>query len=133
VAFGDNGKRKKTLFEKLTMVVIVIMLIVTVGAIFAAAFAYNQMQDLENSKMCLLKIIEIAPDFPEAYLHLGHMSKGDEAKKYLEKYIELQGLAMSAYLHLISLYKEDREYDKTRNLMQNVLTSMGISEETLFI
>jgi hypothetical protein len=37
VAFGDNGKRKKTFFEKLTMVVIVIMLIVTVGAIFAAA------------------------------------------------------------------------------------------------
>ena len=103
------------------------------NVIFAAAFAYNQMQDLENSKMCLLKIIEIAPDFPEAYLHLGHMSKGDEAKKYLEKYIELQGLAMSAYLHLISLYKEDREYDKTRVLMQNVLSTMGISEETLFI
>ena len=38
VAFGDNGKRKKTFFEKLTMLVIVIMLIVTVGAIFAAAF-----------------------------------------------------------------------------------------------
>lgn len=38
MAFGDNGKRKKSLFEKLTMVVIVIMLIVTVGAIFAAAF-----------------------------------------------------------------------------------------------
>ncbi|MBZ2158556.1 DUF4044 domain-containing protein [Streptococcus xiaochunlingii] len=37
MAFGDNGKRKKTFFEKLTMVVIVIMLIVTVGAIFAAA------------------------------------------------------------------------------------------------
>ena len=36
MAFGDNGKRKKTFFEKLTMVVIVIMLIVTVGAIFAA-------------------------------------------------------------------------------------------------
>ncbi|EFV98804.1 MULTISPECIES: DUF4044 domain-containing protein [Streptococcus] len=37
MAFGDNGKRKKTFFEKLTMLVIVIMLIVTVGAIFAAA------------------------------------------------------------------------------------------------
>ena len=37
MAFGDNGKRKKTFFGKLTMVVIVIMLIVTVGAIFAAA------------------------------------------------------------------------------------------------
>ena len=38
MAFGDNGKRKKTFFEKLTMLVIVIMLIVTVGAIFAVAF-----------------------------------------------------------------------------------------------
>ena len=38
MAFGDNGKRKKTFFEKLTMLVIVIMLIVTVGAIFGAAF-----------------------------------------------------------------------------------------------
>ena len=38
MAFGDNGKRKKTFFEKLTMLVIVIMLIVAVGAIFAAAF-----------------------------------------------------------------------------------------------
>ena len=37
MAFGDNGKRKKTFFEKLTMLVIVIMLIVTVGVIFAAA------------------------------------------------------------------------------------------------
>ena len=37
MAFGDNGKRKKTFFEKLTMLVIVIMLIVTVGAIFATA------------------------------------------------------------------------------------------------
>lgn len=33
MAFGDNGKRKKTPFEMITMVVIVIMLIVTVGAI----------------------------------------------------------------------------------------------------
>ena len=37
MAFGDNGKRKKTPFEMITMVVIVIMLIVTVGAIFATA------------------------------------------------------------------------------------------------
>ncbi|MFR9120292.1 MAG: DUF4044 domain-containing protein [Streptococcus parasanguinis] len=37
MAFGDNGKRKKTFFEKLTMLVIVIMLIATVGATLAAA------------------------------------------------------------------------------------------------
>jgi hypothetical protein len=39
VAFGDNGQRKKTGFEKLTMLVIVIMLLVTVGAIFAQAIS----------------------------------------------------------------------------------------------
>ncbi|NMX24791.1 DUF4044 domain-containing protein [Streptococcus sanguinis] len=33
MAFGDNGQRKKTGFEKLTMLVVIIMLIVTVGAI----------------------------------------------------------------------------------------------------
>jgi len=37
VAFGDNGQRKKTGFEKLTMVVVVIMIVVTVGAIIASA------------------------------------------------------------------------------------------------
>ena len=37
VAFGDEGKRKKTGFEKLTMVVVVIMIVVTVGAIIASA------------------------------------------------------------------------------------------------
>ena len=37
MAFGDEGKRKKTGFEKLTMVVVVIMNVVTVGAIIASA------------------------------------------------------------------------------------------------
>lgn len=37
MAFGDEGKRKKTGFEKLTMVVVVIMIVVTVGAIIASA------------------------------------------------------------------------------------------------
>ena len=35
--FGDEGNRKKTGFEKLTMVVVVIMIVVTVGAIIASA------------------------------------------------------------------------------------------------
>ncbi|EGD30386.1 DUF4044 domain-containing protein [Streptococcus sanguinis] len=39
MAFGDNGQRKKTGFEKLTMLVVIIMLIVTVGAIFATALS----------------------------------------------------------------------------------------------
>ena len=37
MAFGDNGQRKKTGFEKLTMLVVVIMLLVTIGSIFAQA------------------------------------------------------------------------------------------------
>jgi len=53
--------------------------------------------------------------------------------RYLEKYIELQGMAISGYLHLISLYKDDQQYDNIRTLMQEVLTAQGISEETLFI
>ena len=39
MAFGDNGQRKKTGFEKLTMVVVVIMIVVTVGAIIASAIS----------------------------------------------------------------------------------------------
>ncbi|MDU3326855.1 MAG: DUF4044 domain-containing protein [Streptococcus sp.] len=35
MAFGDNGKRKKTLFEKVTLVVVLIMLFVTLAGIFA--------------------------------------------------------------------------------------------------
>lgn len=37
MAFGDNGKRKKTLFEKVTLVVVLIMLFVTLTGIFATA------------------------------------------------------------------------------------------------
>jgi len=37
MAFGDNGKRKKTLFEKVTLVVVLIMLFVTLAGIFATA------------------------------------------------------------------------------------------------
>lgn len=37
MAFGDNGSRKKTPFEWLTMLVIWIMLIVTVGALVLGA------------------------------------------------------------------------------------------------
>ena len=37
MAFGDNGKRKKTFFEKLTMFVVLVMLFVTLAGIFATA------------------------------------------------------------------------------------------------
>ena len=37
MAFGDNGNRKKTLFEKLTLVIVIIMLLASILCIFATA------------------------------------------------------------------------------------------------
>ena len=37
MAFGDNGNRKKTLFEKLTLIIVVIMLLASLLGIFATA------------------------------------------------------------------------------------------------
>ena len=37
MAFGDNGKRKKTMFEKLTLLIVVIMLVASILGIFATA------------------------------------------------------------------------------------------------
>ena len=37
MAFGDNGKRKKTFFEKLTLIIVVIMLLASILGIFATA------------------------------------------------------------------------------------------------
>ena len=43
MAFGDNGPRKKSFFERLTVLVVLIMLVVTVGAlIFQAVSAVRQ-------------------------------------------------------------------------------------------
>ncbi|MGO5473321.1 DUF4044 domain-containing protein [Streptococcus hyointestinalis] len=39
MAFGDNGTRKKTPFEKLTMIVVIVMIIVTIGGILFTALA----------------------------------------------------------------------------------------------
>ena len=39
MAFGDNGPRKKSFFERLTIVVVLIMLLVTVGALIFQAVA----------------------------------------------------------------------------------------------
>ena len=39
VAFGDNGPRKKSFFERLTVLVVLIMLLVTVGALIFQAVA----------------------------------------------------------------------------------------------
>ncbi|WP_346742879.1 DUF4044 domain-containing protein [uncultured Streptococcus sp.] len=37
MAFGDNGNRKKTMFEKLTLIIVVIMLLASILGIFATA------------------------------------------------------------------------------------------------
>ena len=37
MAFGDNGKRKKTMFEKLTLLIVLIMLVASILDIFATA------------------------------------------------------------------------------------------------
>lgn len=39
MAFGDNEVRKKTLFERITMVVVVIMLLITIGAAVLTAIS----------------------------------------------------------------------------------------------
>ena len=39
MAFGDNGPRKKTAFEKLTLVVVIVMVLVTVGGLIATAIS----------------------------------------------------------------------------------------------
>ena len=37
MAFGDEGKRKKTMFEKLTLLIVLIMLVASILGIFATA------------------------------------------------------------------------------------------------
>ena len=37
MAFGENGPRKKTAFEKMTLVVVILMVLVTVGGLIATA------------------------------------------------------------------------------------------------
>ncbi len=37
MAFGDNGKRKKTMFEKLTLLIVLIMLVASILGNFATA------------------------------------------------------------------------------------------------
>ncbi|EPW81976.1 TPA: DUF4044 domain-containing protein [Streptococcus agalactiae] len=39
MAFGDNGQRKKTGFEKLTLFVVILMVLVTVGGLVFAAIS----------------------------------------------------------------------------------------------
>lgn len=39
MAFGDNGPRKKTAFEKLTLVVVILMVVITVGGIVLSAMS----------------------------------------------------------------------------------------------
>lgn len=100
---------------------------------FAVAFAYNQLHELDKSKEELLKTIQCDSEFVDAYMHLGHMSVGREAIGYLEKYLEFQGTSTNVYLHLTALYREEKEYDKIRNMVREVLSTMGIDFDTLYI
>lgn len=38
MAFGDQGPRKKTWFERLTLLVVIIMVIITIGGILLSAY-----------------------------------------------------------------------------------------------
>lgn len=39
MAFGDQGPRKKTWFERLTMLVVILMVLITVGGIILSAYS----------------------------------------------------------------------------------------------
>lgn len=39
MAFGDNGPRKKSAFEHLTLIVVVIMVVITLGALVLSALS----------------------------------------------------------------------------------------------
>lgn len=106
---------------------------ISAHAEYAVAYAYNQLEEFEQSKNHLLATIELEPEFNEAYMHLGFLSRGEEAIKYLEKYLELQGTSPSVYIQLTSLYREAQEYDKIRSMVRNVLKEMGIDYDSLYI
>lgn len=100
---------------------------------FSVAFAYNQLHELDKSKDLLLKTIAYNNEFSEAYLHLGFMSQGEKAIHYFEKYLELHGSSTNVYLQLTALYKQTEQYDKIRKMVKNVLETMGIDIDTLYI
>lgn len=39
MAFGDNGPQKKTAFEKLTLVVVILMVVITIGGLVLGALS----------------------------------------------------------------------------------------------
>lgn len=100
---------------------------------FAVAYAHNQLEEFDKSKKHLLKTIELDPDFSQAYLGLGNVCKGQEAIKYLEKFVELEYFATGVYLRLIQLYKDEEQYDKIREMVRDVLQNRGIDFDTLHI
>ena len=56
MAFGDNGPRKKSFFERLTVLVVLIMLLVTVGALI---FKQSQLsfKTLSSVFLCMSEIL----------------------------------------------------------------------------
>ncbi|MBU0279013.1 lipopolysaccharide assembly protein LapB [Gemella sp. zg-1178] len=100
---------------------------------FSLAYAHNQLKDLDKSKEFLLKRVALDNENLDAYMHLGFMSKGQEAIKYLEKYLDLQGLSKNVYIQLTSLYKQEKRYNDIRTMVKEILTIMGIDNDSLYI
>ncbi len=79
----------------------------------------------QEAEKAFLELIELAPDYPEAYLNLGivyfRLKRLDEAEKYLKKAIELQPDNPNAYFHLGSLYFEQGRNDEALEAFKKVL------------
>ena len=62
MAFGDNGPRKKSFFERLTVLVVLIMLLVTVGALIFQAVA-AVLKTLSSVFLCMSEILSFVIEF----------------------------------------------------------------------
>ena len=52
MAFGDNGKRKKTMFEKLTLLIVLIMLVASILGILQLQLVPSVIYKIDSRKFC---------------------------------------------------------------------------------
>lgn len=52
MAFGDNGKRKKTMFEKLTLLIVLIMLVASLLGILQLQLVLSVIYKIDLRKFC---------------------------------------------------------------------------------
>lgn len=97
------------------------------------ATSYKYLGNKLKAKEYLLKTLELNKDYIDVYMQLGFLSSGEEAIKYLEEYISSGGMEKEAYLQLTLLYKADMRYNDIRKMVRNVLKTMGIDKNTLYI